>query len=144
MDWGDWGSLPSHIWCFVDLEALNLDIPKIEFGGVMVKPGMCAVVETAILEENNGDESIQTEGLHTPILKDDVVADADGFVKKWVFYLVDAAAFEEPCCIVPDIGGPMNSHFVVCPRREWMSVFTMWLEAPHKDDGDMQMSDDEE
>jgi hypothetical protein len=143
VNWDSWGNLPSHIWCFVDLKALNRGHPMIKHGGINVKSGVYAVVETAIVHQPAAADVPDTEALHTPIIKDGVIADDDGLVHSWVFYLADVEAILGPCCVVPHIGGPFNRYFVVRPRTEWNEVFIRWLESPHKDDGGIEMSDEE-
>ena len=49
-----------------------------------------------------------------------------------VFYLADVEAFVEPCCVVPDLGGPGNRYFVLKPRNKWAKEFVRWIEDPHK------------
>ena len=39
----------------------------------------------------------------------------------------------DPCCVIPDIGGPANRYFVVQPRNSWAGLFVKWVEEPHKD-----------
>ena len=36
-----------------------------------------------------------------------------------------------PCCVVPDLGGPSNRHFVLKPRNQWAKEFVRWIEDPH-------------
>ena len=132
IDWGrSWGRIPGHIWAFVDLAGLNSQIPNLQYGGVTVKPGVYAVVESASYAESDEEES--EEGLMRPILKE-AMLDEGGLVVKRKFYLADTEAFAEPCCVVPDIGGPQNRHFQVKPRSEWKNLFIRWVMAPHNRD----------
>lgn len=133
IDWGPgWGRIPGHIWAFVDLAELNSDRPNLQYGGVTVKPGVYAVVESASYDESDDDDEAE-EGLLRPILKE-VMLDDEGKVARRMFYLADTEAIAEPCCVVPDIGGLQNRFFHVRPRREWTDLFIRWVMAPHNND----------
>ena len=67
--------------------------------------------------------------------------DDEGGVMSKVFYLADTDAIVAPCCVVPDIGGPVNRYFVIKPRNQWADFFINWLRLPLDDD--MEMSDQE-
>jgi hypothetical protein len=101
---------------------------SIEHGGISLKDGVFAVVEVGNLEAA-AQEEVQSD-LMLPILKD-VVVDAEGLVEKRTFYLADTEAFEDPCCVIPDIGGPTNRYFVVQPRNEWANLFVAWVADKH-------------
>ena len=46
IDWGrGWGTLPSHIWCFVDLSSFKSGSKSVEYGGVRLENNVYAVVE---------------------------------------------------------------------------------------------------
>ena len=129
VDWGrGFGRLPSHIWCFVTLRGMPSGRNTIHHGGIGLKDGVFAVVETAALEEN--EELIGQSDLLTPILKD-VQLDEDEIVKERMFYLADTEAFSDPCCVIPDIGGPTNRYFVVKPRNQWAKEFIKWVQDEH-------------
>ena len=139
VDWGDWGQLPAHIWCFVVLSNMPNGKDRLEFGGVCLQDGVYAVVESAVYNE---DVELATQSdLFTPLLLDVDSDDEDNVIGR-NFYLANTNAFVEPCCVIPDIGGPSNAYFQVAPRREWSDSFVSWLEAPHKDDV-MMYSEDE-
>ena len=127
--WVDWqgghGKLPCHIWCFVVLQGMPTGANAIHHGGIVVTDGTYAVVESAVL-----DESIDRSDLMLPVLKD-VVFDEEGVATDRRFYLADTEAFVEPCCCIPDIGGPKNWYFVVTPRHQWSELFIKWIEDPH-------------
>lgn len=130
VDWGPgYGSLPCHIWCFVVLEGIPKGKNTPEYGGIPLKDGTYAVVETTNLEEN--DQEIGRSDLMMPVLKD-IEFDHDGYVAERTFYLADTEAFTDPCCTVPDIGGPPNRYFVVKPRNQWSQEFIKWVQDPHE------------
>ena len=130
VDWGAWGKLPSHIFCFVVLEN---DMPTgrntLHHGGVALKKGTYAVVETAVADSD--DDLIRSSDLLTPYIKSDVSFTEDGAVDQRKFYLADTEAFLDPCCVVPDIGGAPNRYFVMKPRNMWANEFIRWIEDPH-------------
>ena len=130
VDWGTWGKLPSHIFCFVVLdENLPTGRNTLYHGGVALKKGTYAVVETAALDSDN--DLIRASDLLTPYIKEDVSFAEDGCVAERTFYLADTEAFLDPCCVVPDIGGPSNRYFVLKPRNMWANEFISWLDDPH-------------
>ena len=55
-------------------------------------------------------------------------------VKRRKFYLADTDAFVEPCCVIPDIGGPPNRYFMVHSRTKWPKMFSQWVDRPHSED----------
>ena len=65
-----------------------------------------------------------------PIRKD-IDLNEDGSVQRRRFYLADTEAFSDPCCTIPDIGGPPNRYFVVKPRNEWAGEFIRWIRDEH-------------
>ena len=65
-----------------------------------------------------------------PIRKD-IDLNEDGSVAGRRFYLADTEAFADPCCTVPDIGGPPNRYFVVKPRNQWPKEFVRWVRDEH-------------
>ena len=126
VNWGaGFGKLPAHIWCFVNMEDVGRG--AIDHGGVRLKKGVFAVVETATLSDNN-HLNVRCD-LFTPIYKE--VQMEGNVVQNRTFYLADAEAFDEPCCVIPDLGGPPNRYFVVKPRNQWAKEFIRWLEEPH-------------
>ncbi len=98
----------------------------LEFGGIRLKDGICAMVETTTYEEvPDGYRS----DIFVPLRLD--MDETDPESPKRIFYLADAEAFVEPCAVVPDIGGPLNRYFLVRSRSKWVKSFVNWLEAPH-------------
>ena len=141
VDWGrEWGTLPSHIWCFIRLDNMPIGKEKLEYGGIVLKDGVYAVVEVAEYTQDV-QEATQSD-LFTPCDLD-VRLDSDGNVTRRNFYLAHTDAFVGPCCVVPDIGGKNNAYFQVKPRREWSNIFIDWLKAPHEHD-EMHYTDEEE
>jgi len=130
VDWGvGYGKLPCHISCFVEVEDLPEGHDAIEYGGIRVKDGVYAVVESSTYE-NDKDEGWSE--LFEPIKKEIEELSGDG--KEVVgrrFYLADVEAFDGPCCVVPDIGGPPNRYFFVHPRTEWSKFFLRFVQEPH-------------
>ena len=137
IDWGDWGVLPSHIHCFVDLEDFPKTGLKIDFGGIRLSAGTYAVVESAQYEED--EDGVFKSDLFLPILKD-VESFKDGGVDKRIFYLANVDAITDTASVVPDIGGPPNRYFFIHPRSKWAQDFVDWVKKPHQED---DMSDEE-
>ncbi len=140
-DWGDYGELPCHIWCFVTLENLPKGRDRLEFGGIYLEDGVCAVVETTTYNEDEAE--VGMSDLFTPLLLDVEGVDGEGFVTGRQFYLANTEAIASPCCVIPDIGGKSNAYFQVEPRRKWSDLFITWLDSSHKEDI-AQYSDDED
>ena len=92
-----------------------------------MKDGTYAVVETTNLETE--DDEVGRSDLMMPVNKD--VDMEDGEVVGRNFYLADVEAFSDPCCTIPDIGGPENRYFVVKPRNQWSEIFIRWIEDEH-------------
>jgi len=128
VDWGAEGKFPSHIWCFVDLKGLKMGQCRIIHGGISVKAGTYAVVESSKFSMDDSADSILM-----PLLKE-ADGDSDGNVQKRYFYLANTDAFIKPCTVIPDIGGPFNRYFLVRPRNQWKDLFIEWLKDVHKFD----------
>ena len=129
VDWGPgYGRLPSHIWCFVKLEGMPTGGNTIHYGGIPLKDGVFAVVEATTFVEEMAQ--VGNSDLMIPVVKD-VQLDGDGSILQRTFYLADTEAFMDPCCVIPDLGGPSNRYFVVKPRNQWAGEFVRWLEDPH-------------
>ena len=128
VNWGEYGKLPCHIWCFVVLQGMPTGQNALYHGGIPLKDGTYAVVETTTLQED--EDEIGKSDLMMPVMKE-VTLDAAGNVENRTFYLADTEAFLDPCCTVPDLGGPTNRYFVVLPRNEWAKLFVKWVEDPH-------------
>lgn len=142
IDWGGgWGTLPSHIWCFISLRNMPTGNQRLQFGGITLQDGVFAMVEVGqyTQEENRPLQS----DLFVPLTVEVQGFDADGEVSGRKFYLANTEAIVGPCAVVPNIGGEKNAYFQVKPRREWSKLFVEWLKAPHDED-EMELSDTEE
>ena len=128
VNWGRDGRYACQIWCFLVLEGMPKGRNAIHYGGIPLADGVYAVVETANVEADKTE--LGRSDLMTPICKD-VEVDEDGYVQERTFYLADTEAFEDPCCVIPDLGGPSNRYFVVKPRNQWAQEFIRWVEDPH-------------
>ena len=139
VDWDDWGKLPNKIWGFVDLG----EVPEncgINYGGLDLKPGVYAIVESAAYL-NGPSDGQTTSDIFVPIRKE-VGKIVNGAVTDLKFYLADVEAFVAPLTVIPDIGGRPSDYFVVKNREEWREDFEAWLETPNEDSL-FTMSDDE-
>jgi len=96
-------------------------------GGIPLKDGVFAVVEGTTFVQ---DIAQLKSDLMVSVVKD-VELDEDGSILKRTFYLADTEAFMDPCCVIPDLGGPSNQCFVVKPRNQWAQEFVRWLDDPH-------------
>ena len=143
-DWGPgYGSLPGHIWCFVELDGLPFGRGGLEFGGVRIENGVFAVVETATyVDPETLPNSLQSD-LFVPLMLDVKGVNAAGEVTGRQFFLADVGSILGPCIVVPDVGGPPNAYFQVKSRAMWADEFEHWLRQPHQDDV-MVLSDNEE
>ena len=128
VNWGRDGRFACQMWCFLVLEGMPKGRNQIHYGGIPLNDGVFAVVETANVEADITE--IGRSDLMTPVRKE-VEVDEDGFVQERTFYLADTEAFEDPCCVIPDLGGPSNRYFVVKPRNQWAQEFIRWIEDPH-------------
>lgn len=147
--WNDWavvnwgrgyGKVPCHISCFVDLEGIH-GLPRFNFGGISVgaQGGVFAVVESSNFEV--ADETKRASELFVPLLKE--VGRLDDEILQRSFYLADTSAIVEPCCVIPDIGGPPNRYFMVHSRTKWPGMFRKWLHNFHEDMSDEEDSDED-
>lgn len=130
IDWGTgYGKLPSHIWCFVSLENVSGSITY-EYGGIILKNGVYAVVEVATYDDEQGDLK---SDLFTPLTLEVESTDVESeFDRK--FYLAPVEAISKPCIVIPDIGGPPNAYFQLKPRSDWTKEFIYWLNDVHTHD----------
>lgn len=128
VDWGaGYGKLPSHISCFV---VVGSSANNIEYGGIKVKPGTYAVVESCVFEDEDPDA--RASDIFRALLKDMQGIDLKRRTyDSRQYYLADTEAIVEPCCVIPDIGGPLNRYFLVHARTQWAAFFTKWIEEPH-------------
>ena len=128
IDWGEgWGTLPSHIWCFVELRNMPIGSKRLQFGGITLQDGVFAMVEVG---EYSLDDALQSD-LFIPLSVEVDGVDAKGEVTGRKFYLANTDAIVGPCCVVPNIGAEQNAYFQVKPRREWSKLFVEWLKQPH-------------
>ena len=81
--------------------------------GIRLEEGVFAVAEWAKMKNETQDRQELTI-LH-PIEKvagtdheGKLLLDNDGSIKERSFILADTNTFSDPCCAVPDIGGPAN------------------------------------
>ena len=81
---------------------------------------------------------IAKSDLFVPLVKEVQHINKDGEVDGRKFYLADTEAFVRACAVIPDIGGPPNSYFMVKQRPEWHKEFISWIERPHLEDDDQE------
>ena len=139
VNWGnDYGKIPCHISCFLDLHNLPHRNPH-HFGGVSLEQAVYAMVEYAPYEQVPNNEPSKSD-IFLPIRKQmfDVVR------KKRRFYLANTEAFHSPVAVIPDIGGPCNRYFVVENMGKWSESFEKWLTSPHKHDERFDFSDEDD
>ena len=130
VNWGRDGKLPNRIYGFVDLRGLPNDLQgprRVSYGGLgNVKPAIYGIVEAT----EEGCENLQGTELFD-LLSTDVGGFTDGVVSNLKFYLADVDTFEEPCVVVPNVGGPNNCYFWLEPKARWAELFVQWLRSPH-------------
>ena len=115
IDWGIDGKLPAKIWGFLDLSALSVyNCPS--YGGILLKPGTYAVIESAVWVED--EELMSLSEVFIPIMLD-VALITNNQVTKQTIFLADVEAIVEPIAVIPDIGGPPNSYFRVKECKQW-------------------------
>ena len=131
VDWGAEGRLPSHIWCFVEIEGLDRTRRRLKYGGITLQDGVYAVVEVAYLQDIQ--EEIARSAILVPFMKH-VDLDNDGTAVKRHFYLANTEAFDAPCACIPDVGGPPNRYFAVKSRQHWSDDFLDWVRMTHEGD----------
>ena len=143
-DWGDgYGTLPGHIWCFVELDGLPSGSRGLEFGGVRIENGTFAVVETATYVDLETVPDVLQSDLFFPLMLDVKGTNVDGQVTGRQFYLADTSSIVGPCIVVADVGGPPNAYFQVKSRTKWAKEFEDWLRQPHQHD-EMVLTDEDE
>jgi hypothetical protein len=135
VDWGDDGITPCHIWFFVDLTNLPAKL-GLEYGGIVLDPGVYAIVEWATYDEEDPVDICDT---FVPITK--MMKEENGLEPS--FFLANVEAFTDPVAVIPDIGGAPNQYFQVQSRSEWRNKFINWLDSPHNLDEMDDLSDDE-
>ena len=130
VNWGKDDKLPNRIYGFLALRGLPADLQgprRINYGGLgNLKPAIYAVVEATM----EGSEDLHGTELFDVILTD-VGAFTNGVVSELKFYLADVDTFEEPCVVVPNVGGPKNCYFWLEPKARWAELFVQWLRSPH-------------
>ena len=131
---GNYGTLPAHIYCFVQLPPMPSGSNTIEFGGIDLAEGTYAVVESTKYDAI--EDASKASDLFTPITVETIIdTSGKGQVKhRRLFFLADVRAIVGPCIVVPDIGGPKNAYFQVKNRSAWAKEFEDWLKLPHTDD----------
>ena len=130
-DCGDHGELLVHIWCFVKIGGIP-DEANVKHGGMCLEDGICVVVESSDCLDD--DEQIQMSDMFIPLIKDTPEQDHEAGTPNRTFHLTDVDAITGACCVVPNIGGPINHCFQVKKRSLWAQDFINWLEAKHADD----------
>ena len=79
VDWGpNEGKVPAHIWCFVCLNNLPTGKNKIQHGGIDLKDGVYAVVESAKYDTDTAETT--KSNLFMPLLLNVEGIDEDGDV----------------------------------------------------------------
>jgi hypothetical protein len=132
IDWGEDGHQPGEIWCFVVLEDID-DDAGLHFGGIDIKNGTYALVESAFLCGSQKEQGMSD--IFVPYQKEVASTDKDGVVTGRKLYLADVEAFVSPLCMVPDIGAvPRCKYLLVKPRSVWAKEFIAWLDDPHDND----------
>ena len=137
VDWGHpYGKMPCHIWCFVVLKGMPTGRNRLHYGDIDLVDGVYAVVENSELEQldEDGYDECNVKSEMMMAIRKEVDLDDAGFPIKRTFYLADADAFVDPCCVILDLGGPKNRYFVVEPRNAWADLFLKWVDAPHTKD----------
>ena len=137
VDWGPaYGQMPCHIWCFVVLEGMPTGRNRLNYGDIDLADGVYAVVENSKVEklDQDGYDECGVRSEMMGAMRKEIDLDDDGCPVKRTFYLADTNAFVEPCCVIPDVGGPNNRYFVVQPRNSWADLFLKWVEALHRFD----------
>jgi hypothetical protein len=144
VNWGPpWGRQPAKIWGFVDLTELPPH-NNVDMGGHdgPVPPSMYAIVENAEFLSNPA--SVKRSQLFLPICKE-VGSIVEDRVVDMTYWLAEVEAFDEPISVIPNLGGPANSYFMLRKRCEWADMFSKWLEKPYEtipDDDSSVESDD--
>ena len=137
--WRDWvlvdfgpveGHLPCKIWGFVDLSDILPPNAGIEHGQFGLEPEIYAIVESS---EYLLNEAEYGSDLFAPITKI-VGGIANNRVTSNTFLMVTVEAFVKPIAVIPDMGGPPNRYFVIKDRSDWAENFGNWLAAPHTEE----------
>ena len=137
VDWGaGYGKLPCHITCFIVIDGITNPRRSVEHGGITLVDGTFGVVESTTWEDKNTRSNVSGD-LFVPIRKD--VNES----RKRCYYLADVAAFDAPCCCIPDLGGPANRYYFVPSRSKWSDLFVNWLQEAHARDDFSESEDDE-
>ena len=101
---------------------------RLRYGGILLKEGIYGVVEWCNLTKEKDDR--HECDIISPIEKEvgrdqdgSILLDEEGRVAKRVLHLADTDAFNDPACVVPDIGGPPNRYYYIEPRARWADSF---------------------
>ena len=139
VDYGADGEYPCHIWAFVVIPPIEGN-RSLKYGGISLEEGVFACVECGNVMKKEREGLTTLETMH-PVEKivglDDegqVLLDEDFQVSDRKFFLADTEAFVEPCCVIPDVGGPRNRYYLIESRENWPEIFRKWLHAPMDDD----------
>ena len=151
--WNDWavfdwarkgGKLPGEIWCFVDLSGLP-DNCHFKFGDNYVEPGVFAVMESAVYEDQQ--PNYKTENIASGERKSDffrAIRKELGPNNSPKFYLANVESIVDMACVIPDIGSDCCvQYFQVTPRNKWSDHFIMWLNDTHKYENEEMKEEDE-
>ena len=138
VDYGRDGHCPCHIWAFVVIPPMKYGGAS-ECGGASLEEGVFACVECANVIKTEREGLTKLNLMH-PIEKlvglDDEgeVLMKEGVIAERQFFLADTDAFVDPCCVIPDIGGPPNRCHLVENRENWPDIFRQWLQTDVDDD----------
>ena len=138
IDWGD-EELPGQMWCFVvidfdpDVRDDDGNLKNIEHGGIEVKRGTYAVLESATYDERDTEKA--KSDLFIPIKKEVGRKGNRNVPWKRKFYLADVEAIVCPLVVVPNVGGTHGYEYLLMRNRsEWTEIFKKWLDDPHEND----------
>jgi hypothetical protein len=133
--WRDWvmiawdsGDYPAHIWGFIDLSEIPVEVAIDLRNGKTVERGVYAIVESCEYFEEETPES----DIFRPLILETNSLTMDGDVYERKYYLVDVEAFKQPIVVIPDIGAqPKCRYLLMAPRSQWADDFIAWIEMDH-------------
>lgn len=127
------------MWCFVvidfdpDVRDDDGNLKNIEHGGIEVKRGTYAVLESATYDERDTEKA--KSDLFIPIKKEVGRKGNRNVPWKRKFYLADVEAIVCPLVVVPNVGGTHGYEYLLMRNRsEWTEIFKKWLDDPHEND----------